>query len=275
MRGMNLPDLPPVPNSLPEIVSLLAERLNGPMPFPRLSSLLIAYMAWPENEEMRNWWMLVQLARLIAASGAKLSFEPPAADTFAAFESFGGLEALADAADCKLQDELGKLQRRWNHVADVLQTVVDIHYTPVKARGGASIAKAMDLTQRHDSLPTKTVFTSSWSAYRSVAHLLAASAYVSREATKKSPDARSALTAVLLAPEIVSRLAATYQHFVLTHRSHGQKRGLIEPEVLWQVPVPDKLLPLPARALSEQDLAYLAERRAPRKDGRPPQLQSE
>jgi hypothetical protein len=124
----------------------------------------------------------------------------------------------------------------------------------------------MDLTQRHESLPTKTVFINSWSAYRSVAHFVAASAYLSREATKDRPNARSALTAVLLAPEAVTRLAASYQHFVLTHRSHGQKQPLIDPEVLWKMPAPEKLLPLPARALSEDDFAFLWERRARQKD---------
>jgi hypothetical protein len=72
MRGMNLPTLAPIPNSLPEIVSLLAERLNGPMPFPRLSTMLVAYMAWPEDEAKRNGWMGGNLALLISASGAKV-----------------------------------------------------------------------------------------------------------------------------------------------------------------------------------------------------------
>jgi hypothetical protein len=53
MRGMDLPDLADVPNSLAEIVTLLAERLNGQMmPFPRLSTLLIAYMACPRIKEI-------------------------------------------------------------------------------------------------------------------------------------------------------------------------------------------------------------------------------
>jgi hypothetical protein len=275
MRMMDLPKMPPTPDDLEENVALLAERLEGPMPFPRLSSLLIAYMAWPHDEASRNWWMLVQLARLIAASGAKLTVEPPAEKTLAAFELFGGLGGLADAADVKLQDELARVQGRWAHVADVLQLVVDISYAPVKVRGGASISKAMDVTQRREALRTKTVFIKSWSAYRSVAHFVAASAYLSWEATKDRVGARSALTAVLLAPEAVTRLAASYYQFVLTHRSHGQKQPMIDPEVLWNMPVPEKLLPLPARALSEDDVAFLEERRARRKDDRPPQLESE
>jgi hypothetical protein len=276
MRQMNLPELAPVPESIKELVALVAERLNGPMPFPRVSSMLIAYMAWPDDEATRNWWMLVQLARLIAASGAKLSAEPTASQTLAAFESFGGLWGLADAADVKLQDELVRIQHRWVYVADVLQYVVDMWGAHLELAGGPSIAKAMDLTQRHGSAPTKTVFVTSWSTYRSVAHLIAASAWLSREAAKDRQHPGSILTPALHAPEVVLRLAASYQGLGLSLRSHGRGRPLLDPEVLWHVPVPEKLLPLPARALSEYDLTYLTtERRAPRKDGRPTQLQSE
>jgi hypothetical protein len=121
--------------------------------------------------------------------------------------------------------------------------------------------------QRHESLPTKTVFINSWSAYRSVAHLLAASAYLSREATKDRPRNLSPLTAALLAPEAVTRLAASYQQFGFTYRSYRQEQTLFDPGVLWQVPVPEKLLPLPKRPLSDDDYAFLKERRAYRKDG--------
>jgi hypothetical protein len=274
---MYLPELPSTPDALEENVALLKDRLDlETMPFRALSSLLIAYMAWPDDEATRNWWMLVQLARLIAASGATLTVEPPAAKTLEEFEMFGGLRGLADAADVKLQDELIRVQGRWAHVADILQLVVDIKYAPVEVPGAASISKAMDLTQRHESLPTKTVFINSWSAYRSVAHLIAAAAYLSTEATKDRPGAGSALTAVLFAPEAVTRLAASYQQFGLTYRSHGQDSPLLGPNVLWQLSAPEKLLPLPARQLSDGDLAFLTtERRAPRKDGRPPQVDSE
>jgi hypothetical protein len=276
MRWMNLPELAPVPESTPKLAALLAERLNGPMPFPRLSLMLIAYMAWPDDEATRNWWMLVQLARLIAASDAKLSAELAASKTLAAFESFGGLSGLADAADVKLQDELVRIQRRWVYVAEVLQNVVDMWGARLELAGGPSIAKAMDLTQRHEPAPTKTVFVTSWSTYRSVAHLIAASAWLSREAAKDRQHPGSILTGALQAPEAVLRLAGSYQQLGFSLRSHGQGRPLLDPEVLWQVPVPERLLSLPARVLSEDDLTFLTtERRAPRKDGRPTQLQSE
>jgi hypothetical protein len=279
MRRMNLPILPAVPDTLPETVNLLAERLNGQMmPFPRLSTLLIAYMAWPEDEGNRDGWMVVHLARLLHASGAKLSADAGGAQTLRAFEIFGGLEALADAAGDKLQDRLMRIEGRWLHVADILQFVVDMaNETRLQLPGGPSISKAMDLTQRHQSTPTKTVFVTSWSVHRHVAHVLAASAWLSREACKDRSEPGSILAAALLAPEAVIRLAASYQQFGLTLISHGQHRALLDAENLWQVPVPpDVLLPLPARRLSDDDLSFLTtERRARRKDGRPPLVESE
>jgi hypothetical protein len=271
MRWMNLPELAPVPETIPELVALLAERLNGSMPFPRLSSMLVAYMAWPEDQSNRDGWMAVLLARLLDASGATLSASEGGSRTLAALEMFGGLRALADAADDKLLDRLETAQRHWPHVADVLQYVVDMTHDPrLQLRGGPSRSKALDLTQQHSSASTRTVFETSWSKFRSVAHVLAASAWLSFDASKDKSQPGSIIAAALLAPEAVIRLAASYQQFGLTSVSHGQRRPLLDPDNLWRVPVPpDVPLNLPARRLSDDDLSFLTtERRARRKDGK-------
>jgi hypothetical protein len=164
--------------------------------------------------------MVVNLARLLDASGATLSADGDGAKTLEAFQMFGGLKALADAADDKLQDRLARAQGRWPYVADILQNVVDMaHDARLQLPGGPSISKALDLTQRHQSAPTKTVFVTSWSDYRHVAHVVAASAWLSREAYKGRSEG-SMLAAVLLAPEAVIRLAASYQQFGLTLLSY-------------------------------------------------------
>jgi hypothetical protein len=178
---------------------------------------------------------------------------------------FGGLGALAELALDNLQDQLVRAQSRWLHVADILQNVVDMAYDArLRVRGGASISKAQDLTQRHDSAPTKTVYATSWSAYRHVAHLVAAAAWLSREAHKQNgSQPGSIIAAALLAPEAVIRLAASYQHLGLSLLTHGSRRPVLDPENLWRVPDPPELLPLPARRLSDGDLSYLmTERRA-------------
>src|SRR5215468_5125814 len=248
MRGMHLPTLAPIPNSLSETISLLAERLSGPMPFPRLSFLLVGYMAWPEDNANRSAWMAGNLALLISASGAKLSadIEP---QTLRAFEMFGGLGAVAELALHKLQDQLVRAQSRWLHVADIMQNIVDMDKDGrLRVAGGASISKAQDLTQRHSNTPTKTVYVTSWAEYRHVAHVLAAAAWLSREAHKqRGAQPGSIIAAALLAPEVVIRLAASYQHFGFSLLTHGLRRPVLDPDNLWRVPVPPEMLPLPAR----------------------------
>jgi hypothetical protein len=64
MRVMNLPDLPAIPSSAPECDELLAQRMPaGQGPLPRLSLLLLAYMAWPNEEKQRDSWMAANLSR--------------------------------------------------------------------------------------------------------------------------------------------------------------------------------------------------------------------
>jgi hypothetical protein len=178
---------------------------------------------------------------------------------------FGGLGALAKFALDNLQDQLVRAQSRWRHVADIMQFVVDMDKDPhLRMAGGASISKAQDLTQQHYGVPTKTIYVTSWSAYRHVAHLVAAAAWLSREAHKQhGSQPGSIIAAVLLAPEAVIRLAASYQQFGLSLLAHGLRRPVLDPENLWRVPDPPELLPLPARRLSDRDLSYLmTERRA-------------
>jgi len=237
------------------------------MPFPRLTLLLIAYMAWPEDRAVRDKWMASHLAQFISASGASLSADI-GLQNLEAFEMFGGLSALADAAQDKLLDQLVRNQSRWVHVADILQFVVDIEYDDrLHIQGGPSISKALDLTQRYDSSPTKTVFETSWRAYRHVAHLLAAAAWLSCESHKDAEcQTGSLLTAALLAPEAVISLAASYQQFGLSMLSHGVRQPVLDPAHLWRVPIRPEFLPLPFRRLADVNLAYLsAERRARRK----------
>jgi hypothetical protein len=52
---------------------LVAARVQAPMPFPRFSLMLVAYMAWPEHQAFRDEWMSTNLARFLENSGARLS----------------------------------------------------------------------------------------------------------------------------------------------------------------------------------------------------------
>jgi hypothetical protein len=65
MRIMNLPNLPAGPNSLDECVkTYLERRAAGDAPWPHVSTLLMAYMSWPNDQERGNSFVATCLTRL-------------------------------------------------------------------------------------------------------------------------------------------------------------------------------------------------------------------
>src|ERR1700722_18821288 len=97
MRDMNLPPLARPPSDVEGCWTLYLSRLGGAMPLPEASLLLVAYMAWPNDEEE-------------------------------VFQLFGGLRAVADSSFSPMMEKLVRIQDRWRRVADVMQMVVDIHH---------------------------------------------------------------------------------------------------------------------------------------------------
>jgi hypothetical protein len=155
MGGMNLSDLPAPPSAIDECLKLYARRLErGVIPFPRACQLMIAYMAWPNDRRNRDRWMATSLAFFVAEE----SRQPAVGTTTATFgstsqsrdqvgfELFGGLLTVAEASLSHMMKKLESIQKRWPRVADVLQTVVDIHHEKrASISGGASISKALDV----------------------------------------------------------------------------------------------------------------------------------
>jgi hypothetical protein len=195
------------------------------------------------------------------------SSSPAAQLLNATFDLFGGLRAVADAALVHLLVALEASQLRWPRVADILQTVVDIHYEKrAVVPGGASLSKAMDVLLGYHAVPRRSRLAQDWSDFRDVSHLIAAAAHI---ATWQEPRGQgSILTPVLLAPEVVFELALAFQVFGLAYKPFSQKRSLLPAETLWQVSNSNYeiRLPLPVRRLSDEDLQYLtSSRRARRK----------
>ena len=62
MRGINLPPLPRPPSDVEDCSTLYLSRLERGMPFPAASLLLVAYMAWPNNEAEQNGWIATSTA---------------------------------------------------------------------------------------------------------------------------------------------------------------------------------------------------------------------
>ena len=76
MRTMNLPEVPIGSSSLDGCVQLYRGRIvQDQSPMPRLSVLLTAYMAWPNNESERD-----SFAATYAARSAYSDTPPPATD---------------------------------------------------------------------------------------------------------------------------------------------------------------------------------------------------
>ncbi len=242
MRGMNLPPLPGPPSAIDECWKLYVHRLeHGAMPFPEVSQLLVAYMAWPNDRKNRDRWMATSIAFFVAERSLKpfaLPIEPTTSEPgprsqspdYIAFELFGGLRTVADASLSHMMRKLNAIQPRWPRVADVLQTVVDISQEKrASIPGGASVSKALDLLQGYSVLPRKSRLSKDWSDFRDVSHLVAASAAVAfagREQTKQQ-QASAVLTPLLLVPEVVLALGLAFQKFGLAFKPHGHRVSIL------------------------------------------------
>ena len=271
---MNLPGLPLPPKEPHECSSLYERRLeHGGMPFPRMSQLLIAYMAWPNSRKDRDCWMAANTALFLLANNDYRPFERPSPQPSdqVAFELFGGVGTLVDASVSHMLTKLIEVQERWPHVADVLQTVVDIHYERRGViPGGASVSKAQDLLRGYSALPRKSRLAKDWSDFRDVSHLIAAAAAVASASGErfKQRHASAVLAPALLVPEVVVALAHSFQEFGLGFHAYRQTFSILPADTLWRVPTREDFprLSLPVRRLSDVDLRYLTTvRRARRK----------
>ncbi len=279
MRTINLPPPAAPPTSPDECVSLYLHRLEvGAMPFWGASQLLVALMAWPNDEATRNTWMATNAALFVdrddgvsAASGKDRapdnSAEGPPSPDQVAFEAFGGLRSVTDAALLHLHGQLDDIQMRWIRVADILHVVVDMAYdTRVQIRGGTSVSKAVELLECHRALPAKSQLRADWSRFRDVAHLITAAAHIACEGAERTRDRTTLaiLTPILLAPEAVLSIALGFQEFGLTTKPYRQTTSLLPTDTLWRVPRsagPENLF-LPFRRLTDAQIDFLAARRA-------------
>lgn len=270
MRGMNLPSLPAPPLTLDECLKIYAQQLeHGVMPFPRASQLMVAYLAWPNDRKQRDRWMATTLALFIAERDRTGSAAQPNLQLGdqSAFELFGGLRTVADVSLVHMTRKLEPIQKRWLHVADILQMVVDIHHEErASISGGASISKAQDILLGYSSLPRRATLSKDWSDFRDVSHLITAAAAVAFLCGDISNGASAVLTPVLLVPEVVLALGLAFQEFGLTFKPYRQCEPILPSRTLWRIPTTNQIpaLPIPVRRLSDPDLDYLVTKRRAR-----------
>lgn len=265
MRIMNLPNLPAGPNSVDECVNTYLERLPGDARWPHVSTLLTAYMSWPNDKERRNSFVATFLARLGMASGEGAPDRLLDSRVNAALGMFGGINALADVAFDQLSAEIKQIQRRSVWVADIFQLIVGMDYDECAVlRGGTSISKAIDLCECEPNLPGHSQLRGAWSELRDVAHLLAASAHLAHEGLARAGahDA-SILNAIWIAPDAVLALAYGLQEFGLQPKPIAKETSILRPDKLWRVPknqAPAKPF-IVFRRLTEAQRNFLSSRR--------------
>jgi hypothetical protein len=249
MRVMNLPLAVSIPSDLDEAVGVYRARLGSGRRVPsELSQLLLAYMAWPNEEESRDRWMVSGNTRRLAFRDG-LSSPPP-------ISLFGGPEAVAGEALNGVAGRLVAETNKWPPVADVMQMLVDLHYSGLPLPGGASVSKAMVLCADDQSGLSEGQMRRQWSRFRDVAHLLAAGALLAMEV----PENGSIFSAAWYAPDSLLGISAGFESFGLAFTPRGQPDPVLPPNSTWRLPrhcIPDKPW-LRHRTLSERQREVLA-----------------
>jgi hypothetical protein len=275
MRVMNLPELPVGPDSVEDCSRLYLNRLPADDAlWPRVSLLLTAYMAWPNDEPERNSCVATYLARFFQKSARGATRDMPAANVpksqdLMTFENFGGLGAVAKPAFDHLTEEIAQVQRRWLLVADIFQMIVDMaHDDRIVLHRGASISKAIELCEIERTMPGHSQLRKAWSDFRDVAHLIAASAYLAHEGLAKAATHKaSILKAIWIAPDAVLALAAGFQEFGLQSKAVRKEAAILRRDKVWRIPpgfVPKNPFGV-FRRLTEKQLGHLRTRRASKK----------
>jgi hypothetical protein len=258
MRVMNLPGFD-VPNSADSAIALYKARLQGSplVPLPG-SHLLLAYLAWPNDERQRNSWMATNLARL----QIEQTTVSPSLNTF---DSFGGLRAVSEPAFDSLVGELTAIGKKWAPVADVFMRIVDMSRDDrLQLRGGPSISKAIYLCEFENEGRSHAQLYRLWKQFHDVAHLIAACAYLA--GCIPSGPGRSIFSAIWYAPDAVVGIAAGFERFGLGLTPHGQRDSVLPGKTTWRLP--SECCPqapfLIKRQLSDSQVDFLNARRSPK-----------
>ena len=255
MRVMNLPELN-VPDSLDFAIGIYASRLRAALHVPlEAAPFLIAYLAWPNDEQKRNSWGATIIAR---------SQNEERSDLGSIFESLGGLKSVAEPAFDALTNELTAILTKWTPVADIFLRIVDMADDPrLQSRGGPSISKAIDLSDFESEGYSRGHLRRLWAQFHEVAHLLAAGAILAGS-VPEGESGRSIFSAAWRAPDALVGIAAGFERFGLSLKPHGVADSVLPSESTWRLP-PHCRSDAPflvRRRLSDSQVEFLNARRA-------------
>ena len=291
MRIMNLPPFPGDGFRITDLGEYLKTRLAlNSVPWPDLSSRLLAYMAWPNDASRRDLWM----AALI---GTQLSPEKPVRGEGASVEEanragpylptqnacweyfglFGGHMPLAQFAINALHSEIGRIQVRWARVSEILHRHYDMSAGGhMQQRGGASVGKVIELIAKNSQVKGRgaTRLWTFWAEFKDVAHLVTAANLISAEAKARSgregwshSAQLSPYRVVMLAPEAVLAVGKSLQEYGLEVAVHARHDPLFDPNTSWRIPdwMNVEALAPPQCDLTPSDIRILNARRARRR----------
>ena len=228
-----------------DLETFIKERLSGrAIAWPAQAIPLVGYMAWPNDETLRDDWLK-----------AHQSDDQPALDM--------------------LSRKLKIIQQHWARTADICHLHYDLTYGGhQKRRGGPSVGKAISLIAANaKSKGTGTAkLWEIWKTYKDVAHLVTAAVLVSAEARERHRKTPYGLKLhelqpyrmAMLMPELVLGEGITIQRYGLEAVTDARTEPLFDPESLWRIPEDINLMPLdlPPRKITKDDLAVLSARRA-------------
>jgi hypothetical protein len=288
MRIMNLPPFPGGAFRIDDLGEYLKTRLAlDTVPWPDHSWRLLAHMAWPNDASRRDLWMAAQIGSQLnpekppegegAPTGhpeAAPPYLPAQNASWEYFRLFGGHAPLVHFASAALHDELGKIQKRWADVADLLHRHYDMTTgNHMRGRGGASIRKVIDLkaAQSRSKGRSAASLWRVWTEFKDVAHLVTAAMLLLADAktriVREGWSAQlSAYRIVMLVPEAVLAVGKSFQQYGLDVEVHGRDDPLFDPSTIWRIPdwMNVEPLPPPPRKLTRSDVQVLHDRRARR-----------
>jgi hypothetical protein len=213
---------------------------------------LFAYTYWPEDENARNQY----LAKLVGKGLAAIEGVTPEvmdqqgpinwllwndARSRSAMELHGHLWALGGFATLmggpglpEIDERITQLHRPVNIVGRVL---LSARLIAVHRGGDTSANRAVDVLERTSDFH-RTEIWRAWKQFGSIAHISAANVLLNAEPDKIPAELREASGGFDLFSGLglLLKLAAEFQEFGLSAIPRAQKRPLLDPDRLWQLP---------------------------------------
>jgi hypothetical protein len=244
MRTMEIPRFPHAVQ-ITDFETYIRERLSGQViAWPDQTIPLVGYMAWPNNQNLRDDWLNAN-------------------------------QSDNQSALNMLLRKLKIIQQHWARMADICHLHYDLSQGGhQKRRGGPSVGKAISLIAANAK--SKGTGTAKlwviWKTYKDVGHLVTAAVFVcadARERHRKAPfgvklHEFQPFRMAMLLPELVLGVAMSIQRYGLQFVAHARTEPLFDPDSLWRIPEDVNLTPFDflTRRITKNDLAVLRARRA-------------